>query len=233
MNVLTRTLKRFDSSDDFRVKTLFPVVRKVEGRVAEVILFEIYYSSHPMRGREYQSIPTSNADEQLHCDRVLFKDINTSNSVLAAIQAASMAPNAYLSTSFPNDIEECVLSGASVGLAIFACVMGLPPFVYTGWVSTFGLSNGEGSGRIGPIDSLEYKMEHCANVGIPLFFPGMNECATSTLIRCYKSRDFLEGMPYHRKHHIGVSCVSLFDVILLSSVIAYQFENASLYVRIS
>lgn len=224
INVLSRTTKRFDSEEEFFVETSFPVVHRL-GNEVNVIIFSIYYSSHPIQDRTYRGLPTSDKKYQWNCDMAFFGDIQTSNSCMAAIDAASMAPNSYLSTDFPL-LDNSPLSGASVGLGIFACVMGLPKFIYTGWVSTLGINSGGGCGRVGPIDGLDLKMEKCSQLGVPFFFPGENECATSTLIRCYKSKDFLVGMPYHREHHIGVSCLNLEDVVLLATVLNFQFKHS-------
>jgi hypothetical protein len=209
----------FDLSSTYGTYTYFPVVHmKTKG----VALRRLVYSSAGKANVEYKPLPCQDGQRwNIDCR---LDDIESNKSTISALQIACAAPNCYVTVP---DLKHPV-KGASLGLAVAAAVLGLPPFAYTGWVTGYG--SDIGSTNVGPVDGIEYKIAHCAKIGMPLFVPAaalarcedpsvQHKVATN---RYYTFANYLRREPWDAAVHEAVMIVSFGEVIIIAWAIQYQ-----------
>jgi len=93
------------------------------------------------------------------------------------------ASKQIMQSNSPND-EKCFgFSGPSLGLAVLAAIMGMPPIMYTGFNSQMGVneilagSNGTvqevalGVNLVEQVDDIEYKTAAAIMIGVPIIIP--------------------------------------------------------------
>lgn len=221
----TRSVARWDCRGHFENVTLFPCIKRGNHPTAE--LFQLKYSDVPVLGVQYANFPLASGD-RWNIQKCLMADTETTKSVVSALELAAAVPNSYISTDFPDHLN---LKGCSLGLAVFACVMGCRgTFAYTGWVTTYG--NDTAVFRVGPVEGTAVKIEHCCRMNIPIFVSRgqlladrqtNSKCALS---RYYRFADYLKGVPY-QSFHEAVECGDVAEMLLMAQAIDTQFTLLS------
>lgn len=225
----TRLICRNDAKQEYFSRALFPCVRKRDGKEDTGTIYQVYYSSFPMPEKKYKKFPLGrdgywNIQEEFH------KDLETIKSVIAAMQTASAMSYCYLSTDFS---PQATLRGCSLGLAVAACVFGLPGnFAYTGWVSSYGAEPGKMV--VGPVQGTETKIKFCLQHGIPLFVAQRdleNDDSTKTksaFNRYYSMQNYISGIPFSPKIFEAIEAADFSEVMIMATAIYKQCETRCL-----
>lgn len=224
--VSLRTCARYDVvSNEYMSTSMFPCVRhNREGAT----LFKLYYSGYPLEGVQYRRCPLGERGKAWNIQNCLFDDGETKIAVCAALQMCGAAPGSYLSTNFPDG--EVRLKGCSLGLAVFACVLGLPPGIaYTGFVSAFGVDQGH---EIGPVNGTGKKVRYCAENKIPIVLSASvltgdpDTTRASGLGKFYCFEDWTRGKPYEcgtgMAEYMAIEVRNVAEMIIIVQSIAAQ-----------
>lgn len=248
--VLLRTLVRFDVQDDFHSETLFPCVYtihldhgKEEHRGA---VFSLYYTAKSIRGKKYRRMPLGH-NACWNIEDVLYEHIETRQSVIASLSAMHAAPNSYLSTNFMATAPDSKLCGCSLGLSVAACVLGLPNFAYTGWITPYSMDPSDLA--VGAVKGIGAKMKYCKENRIPFFVASealqaykkeiyassngrqnadpddVEFLDKSDFNRFYNIDSYWRGVPFRFSVFEAVECNNLVEVILMALAIANQLAQ--------
>ena len=155
MNVTASSLMRGQGgsrwdSGTFLNYTFFPVIRSSWARdrtpiFVPSIFMCCYSSSKPSNsavGHIPNFVPYNVNLKEIHIDVSLLSDASANLSIMAALETTRPAPGSYIwfthmtsEQEYKSDgYRELLLSGASMGLSVAACVMGAPSVMYTGYI---------------------------------------------------------------------------------------------------
>lgn len=227
-----RTSCRYDlqpaNNGHYKTTTLFPCVHTSKrGGTRSAHLFQLVYSDEPSENQaEYTSFPLGNGTCWNIQTCLGTGDGNTIKAVIAALEGAAAVPNCYLSTDFPAHLT---LKGCSLGLAVAACVLGLPAFAYTGWITGFGNETSEWT--VGNVDGIDVKISHCRDIGMPIFVARQQlQENRQTRERCslgrfYKFSDWMRGTPYSPVFE-AIECGNIAEVVTMATSIGIQYALA-------
>lgn len=202
---------RSDANKEYCCVANYPMVHMGSGTGA---VCTIVYTSQRPPDKQFTCYPIGGGREECwNIETILTRDTQTQISAVSSLNLCGARPGCFLYSTLPIDISK--LSGASIGMAAAAAVLGLGAknLVFTGWFSSFGQER-EGVSA-GPVDSVDIKLDCCLKKGMILFFPlsilerpeNRNTRTATYLTRnVYTMRDYLVGMPFTDQHRgVGVS----------------------------
>ena len=219
--VLLRTVRRFDIDEPYENITLFPCIRTATchttgQKVQTGIVFQLFYTSYPLprrkgnEQRRYRRMPLGHG-ECWNIENCMYEDSETRQSVVASLEAAHAAPGCYLSTDFSDNAPESKLTGCSLGLSVMACVLGLPRFAYTGWITPYSIDPSDLI--IGSVRGIGAKMKFCRENNIVFFL-------SSSALESFKAQ--AKEMP---------SDISAADMMVLEKSSNNRYYNIDQYLK--
>ena len=145
---------------------LFPAV--APGANNSIFFFNVWLSDGPAPGRQYTQMPDDDDMEiGIRVDAAFSSDVQTAQSILAAIACSTNRSGKYLSTNMPRSAN---LRGASCGLAAMMAMCFPNEFedvAFTGFVSP---GNG-GTCVVHDVDNVPLKIEGAIQQRVKLIVP--------------------------------------------------------------